>query len=147
MIARSMADARPIGEGERRAKARRRRMWTVLGALFVVGFVLGFGLSFADRTEAGFLEGPVPVWVAVLLSMVWLVAVVGGTWWYKTAVDELEIRINLWAMAVAGHAILLTYPVWWLMWRGGVFIEPNAHIMFGALYFVMLAAYCWKKFR
>lgn len=136
-----------LGEGEIKLRDKRRRLYVVLGALMAVGFVTGFGLAFAEEEGSDWLSGRIPAWVALLLAGVWLASMIVGKIWFFRNVDELEVRINVWAMAASGSAVLIGYPVWWLLWRGGMVEEPSAHIMFGALYAVAILAYLWKKYR
>ena len=47
-----------------------------------------------------------------------------------------------------GAAIILLYPVWYLLWRAPRSSpRPMPHVVFVALYVVMTCAYLWKKFR
>jgi len=129
---------------ERRQKRRQGR---ILMALMVAGGVMGLVQSLTEQDGAGLLQGAIPIWAALLLAVLWLVSVIGGSLWYKRHSDELDQAAQIWGMAAAGSLVLLLYPIWYLFWRAGTVIEPNGHIMFGILYVVMLAAYLAKKFR
>lgn len=146
MMVKVMAD-RPLGEGELRGQQRRRRRLAMFAAFVAAGFAMGFGLSRAEGDGLGPLEGPIPAWVALLLSVAWLAVTIGGTLWYRRTVDEHDLVANGWSMAMAGSVLLLAYPVWWLLWRGDIAREPSAHILFIAAYLVALVAYIWKKYR
>ena len=133
--------------GEARAAAKKRRLWTVIGVLFGAGFASGFGFALAEDSDAGWLSGPIPAWLAVLLSVVWLTAMIAGSWFYKRNADELEINANLWGAAVGASTLLIGYPVWFLLWRGELAGEPNPHVMFVTLYLTGIGGYLWKKYR
>ena len=145
MIMANPADL-PKGAGEAALKARRRRIFVIIGTLAASGFVLGFLSAHFEREDGEFLEGIPAAW-AIIASLVFLLTCTVGTWRYFKAVDEFERRDNSWAMMMAFNVYLVGYPIWFLLWKGGLVPEPSHEIIFVVLYFVLMAAYGWKKFR
>lgn len=139
------ADPTP-GAGEAALKARRRRLYTIIGALMLSGFVIGFFSARFEREGGGFLDGIPAAW-AVTASIVFLLACTIGTWRYYKVVDELERHDNRWAMMMSLNLYLIGYPIWFLLWKGGLVPEPSHEIIFVALYVALMAAYGWKKIR
>lgn len=137
----------PIGTGEKLERRQKRRQTLILGLLMVAGGITGLALSLTEQDGAGFFQGAIPPWIAMALAALWLVSVVGGSFWLKRHIDEIEQAAQIWGIATAGTVVIVLYPVWYLLWRGQMIVEPNAHIVFGTLYVVMIAAYLWKKFR
>lgn len=78
------------GDGERREAAmRRRRAWTI-GALVAVGGVCGFYVGFNEaRTffDGGSFWTPT---VSLVLSGLFLLAIIGGTIFLQSTMDEVE---------------------------------------------------------
>jgi hypothetical protein len=137
----------PIGTGEKVERRQKWRRTLILGLLMAAGGITGFALATTQEDGAGFHQGAIPARVAIGLAALWLVSVVGGSFWLKRHIDEIEQAAQIWGIAIAGTVVIVLYPVWYLLWRGQMIAEPNAHILFGTLYVVMIAAYLWKKFR
>lgn len=145
----TMADLRvdpTPGAGEAALKARRRRLYTIIGALALSGFVVGFLSARFEREGGGFLEG-IPAEWAIAASAIYLLTITIGTWRYYKVVDELERHDNRWAMTMALNLYLIGYPIWFMLWKGGLVPEPSHEIIFVVLYLALMAAYGWKKFR
>lgn len=137
----------PIGPGEALERRQRNRQSLILSLLMVAGGITGLVFALTQQDGAALYQGTIPAWIAIALVALWLVSVVGGSFWLKRHIDEIEQAAQLWGIAAAGTVVTVLYPIWYLLWRGQMIAEPNAHIMFGTLYVVMVAAYLWKKFR
>jgi hypothetical protein len=137
----------PIGPGESLERRRRGRQTLILALLMMAGGATAWVLMDVQQDGADLFRSPIPARVAIALALLWLISIIGGSLWYKRNIDEIEVAQQLWSIAAAGSIVLILYPAWYLLWRGQMLPEPNGHIMFGALYAVMIAAYLWKKFR
>lgn len=137
----------PIGPGEALERKQKGRQTLIICMLMVAGGVTGLTLALSGQDGPDFYRSAIPARVAVALAVFWLVSVIGGSLWYMRHIDEIELAAQIWGIAAAGTVVLIFYPVWYLLWRGQMIVEPNAHVMFGTLYVVMIAAYLWKKFR
>ena len=146
--ARAMRDNAPRGEGERREAARRRKRWLIVAALGVIGFVPGLYVG-VQHGAAAAQSQPV-VWsptLAALLAGLYLVAVAGGAVLINTVMDEVERQRGYKAVSFAGAVLMVVYPIWFLLWRGGFVAEP-VHWMLFVLFWLSLAlASLWYRFR
>ncbi len=135
---------RQPGRGELAERARHRRFWTTMGALMLVGGVVGAILSIATK---GDLSADLPTAWAVVAALVYGVGVTAGSWHLFRTVDEVEIRDNLVAGAIGVYFYSLVYPVWYFLWKGGLLGEPIQEVVFLGTMAVMMLAYLWKKVR
>ena len=144
----AMRDDVPRGEGERRDSARRRKRWLIVGALAIVGVVPGFYLGYQDG--AAMAQNRPAVWsptFAAVMAGVYLFAVIGGGILLSRVTDELERQRGYKAVSFAGTALMLVYPTWYLLWRGGFVPEP-VHWMLFLLFWLSLAlASLYYRFR
>lgn len=145
---RAMRDDTPRGEGERRDAARRRTRWLIIAALVVVGVIPGFYLGYQDG--AAMAQNRPAIWsptLAAALAVLYLVAVIGGGLLLNRVTDEVERARGYKAASFAGLALMLVYPTWFLLWRGGFVPEP-VHWMLFVLFWLNLAlASLWYRFR
>ncbi|HEU0100150.1 MAG TPA: hypothetical protein VFQ67_15425 [Allosphingosinicella sp.] len=146
--ARAMRDSAPQGEGERRDLARRRKRWLILAAIAVLGGVPAFYAGFQDG--AAMAQSRPLTWsptLAAVLAGLYLVVMVGGGLLMHGVTDELERQRGYKAASVAGLTLMLVYPTWFLLWRGGFVAEP-VHWMLFVLFWLSLAlASLFYRFR
>jgi len=146
--ARAMRDNMPRGEGERRDSARRRKRWLILAAIAVFGGVPAYYVGFQDG--AAMAQGRPLTWsptLAAVLAGLYLVVMVGGSLLMHSVTDELERQRGYKAASFAGLVLMLVYPTWFLLWRGGFVPEP-VHWMLFVLFWLSLAlAALYYRFR
>lgn len=136
------------GEGERAGKARRNRISAVIALLMLAGGIMGFLTTiFSKDREAGFLQGNLPAWAAILSAIVLVVALTWGSWKFFDMVDEVERRDNYFANTIGLYAYMTVYSVWYLLWKGQIVAEPGHQWIFACTFIAMIAAYLWKKWR
>lgn len=135
------------GSGEAAERARRRRFWTLIAGLGLAGFALGFGTSMVETRDPGGMFGEMPAGWALFAIAFFLVAVGYGSWRYFRLIDELEREDNRWAGFMAANALMIVYPVWYLLWRGGLVAEPSHEALFVGFWASVLAAYVYRKLR
>lgn len=133
-------------DGLAAAKARKRRLQLIIGALMGAGAVIGFFSAMLETDGGAFMEG-IPAGWAIAASVILLVALGYGGWRYNLATDELDRRDNQWAGAMALNVYIGGYASWYLWWRGGLVPEPQHQTIFVATMAVMLLAYGYKKLR
>ena len=136
------------GEGERLEAQRRKRFWTILGALFVLGGIAGFATGFlAGINDAR--EGGSAAYKAVgTIGVVILVfGAAYGSWKFFQDVDEVEIADNLWGSLIGLYVYALLFPVWWALHLLGQAPEPDDWMIFGASMFSAVAVYLYRKVR
>ena len=139
------ADA--AASGERLERARRRRKYWIIGTIFVLGFVGGFTAGF---TQADDLFDPAHTWppaLAIGLAVFFLVAVSGGGWLYSRQLDEFERTAKYKAVSAAASSYVIVYPVWLLLWKGGLVPEPMHVVIFLVFAAVMMIASLFYRVR
>ncbi|HYJ81925.1 MAG TPA: hypothetical protein VEW26_03655 [Allosphingosinicella sp.] len=146
--AKAMRDSIPRGEGERRDSARRRARWLIVGGLALVGMAPGFYIGFQHGAAAAqsraFIWSPA---LSMAMAALYLVAVIGGGTLLNRVTDELEKAQGYKAASFAGLALMIVYPTWFLLWKGGFVPEP-VHWMLFILFWASLAlATLFYRFR
>lgn len=136
------------GPGELAARARTRRLIAIIGGLAGAGFVVGFVAALVERDDAPlFAGGTMPPAFAIVAAVIVLIVVGWGSWRFHRDIDEYERRDNLIAGTVGINLLLGGYPIWLILWKGGVVPEPNHFILFGAVFAATLITYLWRKLR
>lgn len=131
-----------------RAKQRKKRINTVVGALFLIGLISGFLVGFFEDDQAGLLAAnSIPPWVAIGSTVLFVVAVSFGSWKLMKVSDELERAVHTKTTVFAGNVVLIGYPAWFILWKGGLVPEPSAHWLFVAGMISSVLAYAWYKYR
>jgi hypothetical protein len=137
-----------IGIGEAAERASKQRRWIIIGALFACGLAVGFFSAFLEEGDkSGVLSGTLPPVFALAAAAVTLIAMIGGSLLYHRRMDELERRENLICAAWGGNAILLAYPVWFILWKGRWVPEPDHLALYGLVFAVSLITYTVRKLR
>lgn len=126
------------GSGVREARLRRRSWWAA-GAVYT-----------ASAAAAGLLARKLLIdhaAVGVTTVTIWVVLAAAGftfgCWLYWRAMDEVEVRDNLFGAVAGLYAYAIAFPTWWLLWKGGVTAAPNPWAIYlgalgiaGAIYLV-----------
>ena len=146
--ARPMRAEAPRGEGERREASRRRRRGIVIGGLFVAGMITGAYMGYTDG--AAMIENRASVWsptVAASLAALYLAAILGGSLLLNGVMDEVERQRSYKAVSFAGAVLILVYPIWFLLWKGGFVVEPIHWVIFVLFWLSLALASLWYRFR
>lgn len=131
-----------------RAQQRKRRINMVIGTLFCVGLVSGFLVGFFEDEEAGLVAAnSIPPWLAITSAIAFLIATTFGSWKLMKVSDELDRTINTQATMMAGNVLLIGYPTWFVLWKGGLVPTPDALWLFVAGFVSSMIVYAWQKFR
>lgn len=145
---RAMRDSAPRGGGERHESARRRKRWLILGALFVAGLIPGLYLGYQDG--AALAESRTAIWpapvVAALIAL-YLVAVAGGGLLLNRVADDFDRQVGYKTVSFAGTALMVVYPIWYVLWRGDLAPEPIHWVLFLFFFLSVVAAYLFYRFR
>lgn len=139
-----------MGEGDWQARAlrRKRRINIVVGTLFCIGLLSGFLVGFFEDEQAGLLSAnSIPPWLAAISAIVFVVATTFGSWKLMQVSDELERTIHTKTTVMAGNAMLIGYPTWFILWKGGIVPEPDALWLFLIGIGSSVLAYAWYKLR
>lgn len=139
-----MADA----DWQLRARQRKRRINLVVGMLFGMGLIAGFLVGYFEDEQAGLVAAnSIPPWLALVSALIFVVAVTYGSWKLMKVSDELERTINARSTIMAGNVMLIGYPAWFILWKGGIVTEPDAFWIFVSGMAASVLAYAWYKFR
>jgi hypothetical protein len=136
------------GEGERLHAQRRRRFWTILGGLLVVGLVAGFASGFlAGFNDARSGGSSAYMTVGTIGVIVLVLGAAYGSWKFFVNVDEVEVADNLWGSLVGFYTYALLFPAWWALNKLGQLSDPDDWAIFGASMLVGVAVYLYRKLR
>jgi hypothetical protein len=139
---------REPGLGELADRRRNRRKLLTFGAIFAAGLPIGFFSALLEKGgEDGFMAGTLPPWFAVLAAAVFLLATVGGGLAWRTRMDELDRRDHLQTNSAAGATAVIGFPVWFLLWKGGLAAAPDAAWLFGAAMIAGAVTYLYLKLQ
>jgi Na+-driven multidrug efflux pump len=145
--ARAMRDS-ARGEGERREAARQRRKWLIVSVLFALGLFTGFYMGYQDGAAAAL--GRPAAWsptVAALLAAAYLAALLIGGILMNGVMDEEERQRAYRAVSFAGTVLIVVYPTWFLLWKGGFVTEPVHWVVFVLFWLSLALASLWYRFR
>lgn len=130
----------------REAATRRRQFWLFTG-LAVAGAIIGISVALVEPQDADLMSGgTIPAPLAIMLALITVGAIVGGSWRMWRTTDEVDRTQHLWANSASAMVATLGYIVWFLLWKGGLTPEPSAHPIFLATVIAGSAAYLWSKF-
>jgi hypothetical protein len=137
-----------MGEGERLHAQRRRRFWTILGALLLLGMVAGFAAGFvAGFNDARENSSSAYAAVGTIGVILLVIGAAYGSWKFFVNVDEVEVADNLWGSLVGFYAYALLFPAWWALNRLGQVPEPDDWVIFGTSMLTGVVVYLYRKWR
>ena len=126
------------------------RTWLIVIALSVpVGIALAMS---SDRGEAfnPFASTPIAAPIAALLALLVTATFAVTLVLYHRAIDDHEERAYLWGSQLAYYFLILAFPAWWLLERGGIVAPITTGSAFVALllsFLVQGGVWAWLKFR
>ncbi|HYW17660.1 MAG TPA: hypothetical protein VE891_16085 [Allosphingosinicella sp.] len=121
-------------------RQRRRRYWTLMGLALAAAVVIGL----AGRI-LGTPYGPIAPAAAIGLAAALLVLTVVGNWVYFRSIDELEVASNLIGGFWGFYAFMVGWPLWHILWRGGLAPQPEFLPLYMGAGVVALAGFLWKR--
>lgn len=137
-----------IGPGEAASRAKARRTTLNFTILALLGGAVGFTAALVEQSDAPISAGgTMPSWFAILAAAVMVVAVLAGSVLYHRNMDELQRLDNYWAATMGANVFLLGYPVWLILWKGGLVPAPDAMMLYLGVFATMMVAYFWRKVR
>ena len=81
-----------------------------------------------------------------LAAALLLLAVVGN-WVYFRSIDELEVASNLIGGFWGFYAFVVGWPLWHILWRGGLVPKPEMLPLYAGAVAVAIAGFLWKRFQ
>lgn len=122
-------------------RQRRRRYWILMGVALAAAVVIGL-----TGRILGTPHGPIAPAAAIGLAAALLLLTAAGNWLYFRQIDELEVASNLVGGLCGFYTFVLGWPLWHLLWRGGLLPEPEMFPLYLAAIAVSVAAFLWKRF-
>jgi hypothetical protein len=121
---------------------RRRRYWTLMGLALAASLVIGL-----TGRILGTHYGPIAPAAAIGLTAAIVVLAVVGNWIYFRSIDELEVAANLVGGFWGFYAFMVGWPLWHILWRGGLAPEPEMLPLYGGAGAIAVAGFLWKRFQ
>lgn len=103
-----------------------RRYWRMWAILFGLSIPVGMGiaaLGFSENTSFVSMvlsSAPIAPRTAILSTILLSAVMIISMVIYFRAIDDHEERAYLWGSNVAFHFVVLAFPVYWLLARGGL---------------------------
>jgi hypothetical protein len=116
--------------GETKERRRRLKTWAVVGGLLISGAVAGFVTALLEGDGPSVFTRKLPMEMSIILAVSCSLIMAFGSWFYWRNIDEVERNSNVIASATSAGVLVLIYPPWFLLWKGGVVTEPSHTAMF-----------------
>ena len=137
------------------ASGYERRYWKMWMLVTALGMPVGAALAISTRTEgldsinpfaSTPISEPVALMLAALLTAFFDIALV----LYHRAIDDHEERAYLWGSQLAYYFLVVAFPAWWLLERGGIVAPITTGTAFIAIllsFVVQGGVWAWLKYR
>ena len=141
-----MSISKGDGEGVAANRARKRRLWLLIGCAIAAGVAVdAVIIPMAKHAPAG---GPyLSVPAAVIAAAVLVLIATGGVGLYLRWVDELDRQHNIAAFSIGFLFNISAFIAWYLLSEAAVVPRPDAFVLFVSSAAVAALAYCWMKVR
>ena len=147
MQARRQSGLGPLAAGEQAESLKRNRKVLILGGTFAVGLVVGIMVGLREGEDLFTLRQDWPPAMALGIAVSYLAAVFGGGLALSRQTDEFERGCQYKAVAFAGFAYILVYPVWFALWMGALAPEPHHGVLFVLFWLSLVLASIFYRFR
>lgn len=103
-----------------------RRYWKMWAIVFALGLPIGLGwaaFGMSDQKNGFSLalsNAPIAPLTAILVSLGVGILLVASAIIYHRTIDDHEERAYLWASTLAYYFLVLAFPLYWLLARGGL---------------------------
>lgn len=134
--------ASPMANKERRRDCRKG-----FAAFVICGIVATIGNAvFGGGVVPPFLRGTLTPTAAIGLAVGFVAILLLIGWLGRGVLDEHEISCSAYGQAAATGIVVVGYPLWFLLWKGGLIPEPSHVTLFATLLLVSWAGYAYKKY-
>ena len=137
------------------ASAYEKRYWNVW--LVIVGISAPVGaicamlfLRSGVAPSAVFTNAPIPPAIATVLAVLVTAVCIVAVALYHRAIDDHEERAYLWGSQLAYYFLIVLFPAWWLLERGGIVGALTTGTAFVAVllsFVVQAGVWAWLKYR
>ncbi|MCM8557128.1 hypothetical protein [Sphingomicrobium sediminis] len=142
-----MTDTNNLTPGEAKLKAREKATMRLIFGGFLIGLIVGASLAIGSD---GSIFDPNSEWspkVSLAISIFFLAALPPLLWYAQKGADDYELAHQRFGFEIAFFLVIIAYPVWYTLWKGGFLIEPQHEAVFGTMFIVSLIGYAWHRFR
>ena len=137
------------------ASAYEKRYWNVWLAIVAISApvgAIGAALLLRDGMPATsvFTNAPISPGLATVLAILVTVVCIVAIALYHRAIDDHEERAYLWGSQLAYYFLIVAFPAWWLLERGGIVAAMSTGIAFAAIlisFVVQAGIWAWLKYR
>lgn len=137
--------ARRHESGELIARRMGRNRLIIIGLLFAVG--LAAGIAVGNHAADNGFSGTWPPALSIGIAVLYVIAMIAGSLALSRVTDEHERAQSYKAVALAGAGYMLGYPVWFLLWKAGVAVEPIHWVLFVGFWLLLAGGTLFYRFR
>jgi hypothetical protein len=130
-----------------RSKIDRKRFYQIISVCFAFGGAAGVYIGMYGVEELIAAGIPWSRALVISLSGAYLIALLGGSYLLEREIDETEKQIARKAGEFANATFITLYPVWFLLWKGGLVPEPMHVYIFIAFLVSMTLSSLFHRFR
>ena len=128
------------------ARARVRRDWRPGFATLLLCGLLATAGSLATIADPGAAKGSMSAqWALVLCAAGYLNVLALIASLAKSRPDVQALRAAAFGQAASSSAVLVGYPVWFLLWKGGLVPEPSHAVLFATVLLVSGVGYLHRR--
>lgn len=137
------------------ASGYERRYWRMLVGVGALGVPIGMVAVITSKDKGfgalnPFVSSALSPGVAITLASLSAIAFIVAVALYHRAIDDHEQQAYLWGSQVAYYFLIVAFPVWWFLQRGGLIPAMNVGTVIVALllsFIVQAAVWAWLKYR
>jgi hypothetical protein len=136
-----------VGAGAAREEAERKRQTTLVGVCCGLGLAAGVYLGTQGADGLMGISGPWDPALAVATAVVYVVALLAASHFLGAGMDEVKKSSLHKAGSFANSVFFFTYPVWFILWRGGIAPEPMHLVIFIGFWASLCLGSLYHRFR
>ena len=127
--------------------SRRLEKRKAYGVLIVCGLLATLANAvLGDGVVPPFLRGGLTAFQAVAIGTVFLLFVAVFAWFCRDMIDEHEVRAIGDGQSAATAGVIVAYPVWYVLWRGGLVPEPSHEALYATLVLFSAGVFVLRKY-
>jgi hypothetical protein len=136
------------------ASAYEKKYWNVWLAIVAISAPVG-AISAILMLRSGVpttsvFTAPIAPGAAIALALMVTAACIAAIVLYHRAIDDHEERAYLWGSQLAYYFLIVAFPAWWLLERGGIVAGISTGTAFAAIlisFVVQAGVWAWLKYR
>lgn len=132
----------PVSPATRRAN---KLYWLKEGLAALALLALIVGAASRGQPSAVVSNSPLPLWIAIVAIVSWLLARALREGWRASA-DEHERRASDFGRNAAAGVFLAVTPAWWVAARAGLVPQPDAMVLWVITIMVSTIGWSWRRY-